>query len=112
METQIIGKNIKAYRERLGLNQQHLADFLKVKREVISYYESGARVVPIEAITKLADFFGIEMIDLLEENSDMQKANIAFAFRAEDLKPKDFENISTFRRIAKNYLKLVKQTGK
>ena len=112
METQIIGKNIKSFREQLSLNQEHLAEFLGVKRELISYYENGTRAIPIDVIKKLADFFGVELIDLLEENIDMQKANVAFAFRADELKPKDFENISSFKKIAKNYLKLIKQTEK
>ena len=112
METQIIGKNIKLFRERLGLTQEQLADFLGVKREVISYYENGSRAIPVEAIKKLSDFFGIEMVELMEENAHLREANIAFAFRAEELNTKDLESITLFRRIVKNYLKLVKLSRK
>lgn len=112
METQIIGKNIKLFRERLGLNQEHLADFLGVKREVVSYYENGTRTIPAESIKKLSDFFGIEMVDLMEESSQIQETNVAFAFRANELSSKDLETITTFRKIVKNYLKLVKLNQK
>lgn len=112
METQVIGRNIKAFRERLGLNQDQLAEFLGVKREMVSYYENGTRTVPLESIKKLADFFGVELIDLIEENADLKTANVAFAFRANELSPSDFENITTFRKIVKNYLKLTKLNEK
>ncbi|MCU7497556.1 MAG: helix-turn-helix transcriptional regulator, partial [Ignavibacteria bacterium] len=44
MEKQnIIGENLRAFREKMGLSQQEVADFLGIQRANISYYETEAR---------------------------------------------------------------------
>lgn len=108
MENKTLGNNIKLFRESLGLNQEQLAQYLGVKREMISYYESGARVPNAENLRKMADVFGVEEYELLEEASDALSANMAFAFRADGLSKSDIENVAKFKRIVKNYLKLSK----
>ncbi|TAF73190.1 MAG: XRE family transcriptional regulator [Bacteroidetes bacterium] len=110
METQILGNNIKLFRERLGLSQENMAQYLGVKREMVSYYENGVRTPNVDILKKLADLFGVEEIELLEEASDTKTANMAFAFRAEGLNNTDLENIAKFKKIVKNYLKIVKLT--
>lgn len=101
-----IGNNIKLYRKRMGIRQEELAEYLGVKREMISYYENGTRTVPLENMNKLADLFWIDLSDLMEENPDLQKANVAFAFRANEIKPEDMRVIAEFGKIVKNYIKL------
>jgi len=100
------GKNIKSYRERLYLSQQEIADFLGVPREMISYWENGQREVSLEMLEKLSDLFGIELINLLEENEQLVQADLALSFRKEDLEKSDLKQISSFQRIVKNYLKI------
>lgn len=107
-EAKFIGNNIRLYRERMGLNQSDLASYLEVQREVISYYETGTREVPIDQLLKLSTLFGIELYDLLEEDAEISKANAAFAFRADELGQSDLEQIASFRKIVRNYLGLVK----
>jgi len=102
----IIGKNIKSYREKLHLSQEEIAEFLGVSRELISYYENGHREVQLEKLEKLADLFGIELINLLEEDLSIMEADLAFAFRSDSLVQRDLEHISNFHRIIKNYLKM------
>lgn len=102
----IIGKNIKSYREKLNLSQEEIAEFLGVSRELISYYENGRREVQLEKLEKLADLFGIELINLLEEDLSIMKTDIAFAFRSDGLEQRDLEHISNFHRIIMNYLKM------
>lgn len=103
---QIIGKNINYFREILGFSQNELANYLGVKRELISYYENGRRNVPVTVLNKLADIFGVELSELLEEDMKISNANLAFAFRSEDLQPSDLENIASFKRVVLNYLKM------
>lgn len=109
MDTQVIlGKNIRAFREKLGFQQEDLADFLGIKRENISYYETGARNVPLAHLKKLSNLFGVTLQDLLSEDLTNRMLNIAFAFRADEFKNEDLEIISEFRKIVKNYIRLVK----
>ena len=102
----IIGQNIKSYREKLQLNQDQLANWLGVSRELISYYESGKREIDLKKLESLAELFGIELINLIEEDSELISADLAFAFRSDDISEEDLEQISQFRRIIKNYLKM------
>ncbi|MBA7550499.1 HTH-type transcriptional regulator Xre [subsurface metagenome] len=102
----IIGKNIKSYREKLHLSQEEVAEFLGVSREQISYYENGRRDVQLDKLEKLADLFGIKLINLLEEDISIMEADLAFAFRSDSLEQRDMEHISNFHRIIKNYLKM------
>ena len=58
-------------------------------------------------LEKLADLFGVDLADFFEEDSNQIKANLAFAFRATDLQEKDLNEIASFRRVVKNYLKII-----
>ncbi len=102
----IIGRNIKSYREKLQLNQDQVANWLGISREMVSYYESGKREIDLAKLESLAELFGIELINLIEEDSELISADLAFAFRSDDISEEDLEQISQFRRIIKNYLKM------
>jgi transcriptional regulator with XRE-family HTH domain len=102
----ILGKNITAFRNKLNLSQKQVADFLGIKRENISYYENGSRSIPLEHREKLADLFGVEIYDLSTSDLSNQKADLAFAFRADEINSEDLENISRFKKIVKNYIKM------
>jgi transcriptional regulator with XRE-family HTH domain len=101
-----IGTNIRKFRDLQDLNQQQLADYIGVTRELISLIESGQRDISLENLNKLADLFGIELSDLIEEDSEVQDVNLALAFRTNDSNL-DLESIASFKRIVLNYKKLV-----
>ena len=101
-----IGRNIKLYREKLNFTQDTLADYLGVKREMISYYENGKRPVELSKLEKLADLFDVELLELLQENPSPVELELKFAFRSEGLEESDISSISAFQRIVRNYLKM------
>lgn len=105
-QSDIIRNNIKSYREKQKLRQEDIASYLGISREMVSYYESGARNIPLDTLNKLADFFQVELEDLLEENPDLRKANVALAFRAGDIGPEDRRTVADFHKIVKNYIKI------
>ena len=49
---------LKDLREDKDLTQKEIADFLKVKQQQYSRYELGIRLIPIDKLDKLADFYG------------------------------------------------------
>ncbi|MEW4923144.1 helix-turn-helix transcriptional regulator [Algibacter sp. 2305UL17-15] len=102
-----LGKNIQAYRKKLGFTQESFSEFLGINRTELSYYESGKRLAPISVISRAADIFGIEGYDLYEENPYENSVNLAFAFRAENFNANDLNEISSFKKIVKNYVKLI-----
>ena len=64
---QPIGKIIKKYREEKKLTQQQIADIIHMHRSNYSRVEAGERELSIEAIKTIADFFGITIDQLVNE---------------------------------------------
>lgn len=103
---EVIGRNIRLYRDQIGMNQDELAAYLQVNRVMISYYETGEREIPLPSLNKLADLFGVDLADLLQEDVSQVTAHAAFAFRADNLPAASLESIAHFRKIVRNYLKI------
>lgn len=102
----IIGENIKSYREKLQLTQNQVAECLGISRELVSLYETGKREINLEKLESLADLFGVELVNLIEEDSNLVAADLAFAYRSDEMTNDDLKQISEFRKIIKNYLKM------
>jgi transcriptional regulator with XRE-family HTH domain len=101
-----IGKNIKRFREKSGINQSDIAEYCGIPRELLSYYETGKREVSLLHLEKIAEFLNIEIDVFLEENPREIKPELELTFRANELTATDFDSITYFKRIVKNYLKM------
>lgn len=102
------GAILKAFRERNNLSQEAVASFLGIKnREVLSYYENDTREAPLEILEKLADLYGAELADFFETENEQVQANVAFAFRADGICDADLNAIAQFRKVVKNYFKII-----
>ena len=108
---EIVGQNIKLFRDKLGLSQDALANYLGVTREEISYYETGKRIMSTVLLKQVAKLFGVDDYDLFEENPENQQLNVSLAFRAESLTTEDLKQIADFRKIILNYLKMQRIAG-
>jgi len=53
------GQNIKKIREEKGVTQQTLADLIAMHRSNYSKIESGQRELSIDALNKIAKYFGM-----------------------------------------------------
>ena len=100
--------NIKAFRKQLNYTQEDIANYLGIVREQISYYENGNREIPIEHLEKLANLFGVEIIELIEKDENQFQTNVVFAFRADESSKNDLESIARVKKIIKNYLSMMK----
>ena len=83
MET-TTGLVIKGLREKYGYTQDKVAEYLGIKREMISFYENEGREIPLEVLEKLSDLFGIELEAFFIDNVDEALAEVVFAFRKDD----------------------------
>lgn len=101
-----LGNALKIYRERNNFSQEVVASFLGVKRELLSYFENNSREPSLVILEKLANLYGVELVDFFEENENVFKANFAFAFRAENIEEKDLHVLSKFRKVVKNYIRI------
>jgi len=105
------GLIMKSLREKFGYVQESVADFVGISRELVSMYETGEREIPIAVIEKLSDLFCIDPEAFFAETTEEAVAQIAFAFRTDEINPQDLKEIACFGRIVKNYLKIKKLDG-
>ncbi len=62
-----IGKNIKKYRQQLGISQDKLSKLAGMTFHTITKIESGATTDPrIETVKKIADALGVSIDDLMK----------------------------------------------
>jgi transcriptional regulator with XRE-family HTH domain len=108
------GPIMKSLREKFGYVQETVATYLGISRELVSMYETGEREVPVEVLEKLSNLFCIEPDAFFAETTEEAMAQVAFAFRQDDMNPEDLQQIASFGKIVKNYLKIKKlnDTGK
>ena len=108
---QVIGKNIKAFREHLNYTQQEISDYLGISQPAYVKYEKGETVVPLEAMEKLATLYNVDEYDLMEENEQLFQTSVACAYR----KTGNIGNlgqISQFQKIVRNYIQMCNELEK
>ena len=60
-----VGKNIKKIREQKGLMQKEVASVADMQASNYSKIESGQRDVSVEALDKIAQFFGMKVDEII-----------------------------------------------
>jgi transcriptional regulator with XRE-family HTH domain len=60
-----VGKNIKKIREQKGLMQKEVASIADMQASNYSKIESGQRDVSVEALDKIAQFFGMKIDEII-----------------------------------------------
>lgn len=50
---------LKSIREDKDITQKTVAEFLHIKQNTYSQYETGQRQLPLEALVKLSEYFGV-----------------------------------------------------
>ena len=95
-----IGQKFKALREKAGLNQMQIAQFLEVDQSTISKCEKGERQFQVDHLERLGSLFGISPGDLM--NEQMLVSPLQIAFRADGLQIEDLNAIADIQKIALN----------
>lgn len=62
----IIAKNVKNLREKKGISQRVFSQLLGLHPSYISRLEFGKCNVPIDRLTSIANYFQVEVIELLK----------------------------------------------
>jgi len=62
------GKEIRRLREEKGITQQQIASQFYVSTAAVSRWESGARLPDLMTAKKLADYFGVSLDSILDED--------------------------------------------
>jgi transcriptional regulator with XRE-family HTH domain len=61
---ELLGKNIKKYREVKGFSQELLAEKVDLSREYITRVENGQKFISLRKLFLLADVLGVNFCDL------------------------------------------------
>ncbi len=103
-----ISRNLKTLREANNFTQEQISEFIGIGRSAYANYESGEREIPLEVLEKTAALFGCELSLFFEEDARMVQAELSCAFRANNLSSADMREVSDFKNIVLNYLKMDK----
>lgn len=68
----MIYKRIRDLREDAELTQEYMAKILHISQRTYSRYENDERAIPVEILSKLADFYETS-VDYLIERTDIKK---------------------------------------
>lgn len=96
----LIGLKVKELREKAGLNQTQLAQFLEVDQSTLSKCEKGERQFQVDHLERLGSLFGFTLTDLMNEEVLVKPLRIAF--RADGMQIEDLAAIADIHRIALN----------
>jgi len=102
----IVSENLKRFRQSSDYNQLHVAEYLEIDRGAYANYESGAREMPYELIQKVCELYGIAISSLFEEDFSKIENEIFCAFRLKNPAKEDVEEMSHFKNVVRNYLKM------
>lgn len=100
MTSILIGQKVKELREKAGLNQTQIAQFLEVDQSLISKCEKGERQFQVDHLERLGNLFGVPLGDLMNEEAPV--APLQIAFRAEGMQVEDLNAIADIQKIALN----------
>ena len=103
-----LGARLRHARERAELTQDEVAEYLKVSRGQISYYENGRREIDLTSLMKLAALYGYSIHYFLDEPTTSSEVDeeLLIAFRADGLDHGDLEAIAWIKRFARNLYEL------
>jgi transcriptional regulator with XRE-family HTH domain len=111
MDNKGIGRRLQTVRESIGFTQEQVAKYLEVKREVISYIETGARPATTMMLQKMADLYGYKFSYFVDESTKEEGPEVSMAFRVADLSDSDLTIIAQVKKIALNLESLYNLLG-
>ena len=95
-----IYEKLKTMREKAGLRQGQIADYLGVTQTFISKVENGERNLTVDQLESVVNLYGYSLDDFTDMEQETHP--IQFAFRAQDVSQDDLRIIADIGKIAIN----------
>ncbi|OFJ50598.1 helix-turn-helix domain-containing protein [Mycolicibacterium grossiae] len=64
----IVGRNLRRYRLERGFSQEAFADHMGVHRTYMGAVERGERNLTLRTLERLAEFMGVDPLELLHDD--------------------------------------------
>lgn len=93
-------EKLKMMREKAGLRQGQIAEFLGVTQTYISKIETGERKLTVDQLEKLVGLYGYSLMSFHNDSNDLHP--IQFAYRAQEVNQKELSMIAEISKIAIN----------
>ena len=78
---EIFARNLMRYVNQTGRSQKELAEIIGVAQPTFNEWCRGRKYPRIDKIEMLADFFGIQKSDLIEDKTGADNTDLSFAKR-------------------------------
>ena len=91
----MLANRLKELREKNGLTQEQVANYLGVDQSLITRIEKGERNIQVSYLEALSSLYGC---DLVNEDTDP----IVIKYRAKEINNDDLKMIARIKRIALN----------
>ncbi len=101
-----IYEKLKLMREKAGLRQGQIADYLGVTQAFISKVETGERNLTVDQLESVVNLYGYSLAAFADMEEDAHP--IQFAFRAQEVSQEDLRIIADIGKIAINSRFMVK----
>lgn len=75
----VLAQNIQKYMDKRGITRQQLCDDLDIKYTTLRDWLKGITYPRIGKLEAMANYFGCEKSDLIEDKTEIQKKNDALA---------------------------------
>ena len=95
-----IYEKLKMMRERAGLRQGQIADYLGVTQTYISKVETGERNLTVDQLESIVNLYGYSLASFSAIEQDVHP--IQFAFRAQEVSQNDLRMMADIGKIAMN----------
>lgn len=97
-----ISENIKLLREQYGLSQKELGQIAGVSDKAVSTWEQGIKEPRMGAIQKIADHFGIQKSNIIEDNGLQSQSAPINSLQPTKKVPKDLKKILEDEEVTLN----------
>lgn len=95
-----IYEKLKMLREKAGLRQEQIANYLGVTQTFISKVETGERNLTVDQLESVVNLYGYSLAAFADMEQDPHP--IQFAFRAQNISQEDLRAIADIGKIAIN----------
>lgn len=95
-----IYEKLKTMREKAGLRQEQIAEYLGVTQTFISKVENGERNLTVDQLESVVNLYGYSLASFADMEQNAHP--IRFAFRAQDVGQDDLRIIADIGKIAIN----------
>lgn len=97
-----ISENIKLLREQYGLSQKELGQIAGVSDKAVSTWEQAIKEPRMGAIQKIADHFGIQKSNIIEDNGLQSQSAPINSLQPTKKVPKDLKKILEDEEVTLN----------